>query len=259
MLLVLLLGIADFGRVFASGISLEAAARNAAEVVAQEYLRVPPAPMSQPAPPGNDPYYKALHELAARTVCREARTLPGTTYTPDDPGTAGVDEEACASMPVIRTCIHDEADTRCGDVAFGATVPASCGALQASMSPTMDGGTEQSRYVEVRVCYRFTTMVNIQDLQLPLGWGISIGDVWLEKDRVFGVGYYPPPPTPTPPPPPPPPPPTLTPTDTPTPTPSESPTPTPTETPTETPTPTPEPEPTPTPTPELTPTPEPTP
>ena len=32
MLLVLLLGVADFGRVFAAGITIEAAARNAAEV-----------------------------------------------------------------------------------------------------------------------------------------------------------------------------------------------------------------------------------
>ncbi len=34
LLLILLLGVADFGRVFAAGITLEAAARNASEVVA---------------------------------------------------------------------------------------------------------------------------------------------------------------------------------------------------------------------------------
>ena len=78
MLLVLLLGVADFGRVFTAGITVEAAARNAAEVVAQEYLRNPPGPMSDPAPsPGDDTYYRALHELAARTrMPRGARSRP---------------------------------------------------------------------------------------------------------------------------------------------------------------------------------------
>ena len=55
---------------------------------------------------------------------------------------------------------------------------------------------EDSRYIEVRICYQFTTLINFDEVQLPLGWGISVGEIWLEKDRVFGVGYYPPPPTP---------------------------------------------------------------
>ncbi len=42
LLLVLFLGIADFGRVFHAGIVAEAAARNAAEIVAEEYRRNPP-------------------------------------------------------------------------------------------------------------------------------------------------------------------------------------------------------------------------
>jgi PKD repeat protein len=208
LLIVLLLGIADFGRIFAVGITLEAAARNAAEIVAQEYLRNPPGPMTDPAPtPGDDDFYRTLHELAARTACRETKGLSGVTYTPDDPGVPGNDE-SCGPMPIIRTCIHDEVDTRCGQIAFGHPAPADCPAVQAPMIPTMEGGTEESRYVEVRICYEFTTIVNMQDLQLPLSSGISVGDIWLEKDRVFGVGFYPPPPTPEPPPPPPPPPPT---------------------------------------------------
>src|SRR6187551_418376 len=75
MLLVLLLGVADFGRVFAAGITIEAAARNAAEAAAQEYLRDPPAPIEDPAPLGNDAYYERLHNLAAITACRELRLL----------------------------------------------------------------------------------------------------------------------------------------------------------------------------------------
>src|SRR5688572_6299160 len=208
LLIVLFLGIADFGRVFAAGITVEAAARNAAEMVAQEYLRNPPDDMSDPAPnPGDDDFYRALHELAGRTACREIRGLAGVTYTPDNPGLPG-NEESCGPMPIIRTCIHDDVDPRCGDVAFGHAAPPECPAVQAPMTAAMEGGTEESRYVEVRICYEFTTIVSMQDLQLPFGQGISIGNIWLEKDRVFGVGFYPPPPTPEPPPPPPPPSPT---------------------------------------------------
>lgn len=218
LLIVLFLGIADFGRVFAAGITLEAAARNAAEIVAQEYLRNPPEGDfdTGPAPtPGDDDYYRGLHELAARTACRELRGLAGVSYTPDDTATPA-SEEACGAMPLIRTCIHDEADTRCGAIAFGHAAPDTCPALRADMNNNMDNmdageGTEQSRYVEVRICYEFNTIVNFDDVQLPLNFGISVGELWLEKDRVFNVGFYPPPPTPTPPPPPPPPSPTTAP------------------------------------------------
>ena len=249
MLLVILLGVADFGRVFAAGITVEASARDAAEVVAQEYLRNPPAPMSEPAPGGNDPYYGALHDLAAVTACRETRSLPEATYTPDAPGTLGVNEEACAAMPVIQTCIHDGADTRCGTVAYGASIPSRCTEMADAMTPAMEGGTEDSRYVEVRVCYRFRPLFT--DIRLPFGWDISVGEIWLQKERVFNVGWYPPPPTPVPPPPPPPPPPTDAPSEEPSPSPSPSPS--------EEPSPSPSAEVSPTPLPEDTPTPEPTP
>jgi hypothetical protein len=147
-------------------------------------------------------------------------------------------------MPVILVCIHDNADPLCQQPAFGVTIPdPQCSALLDPPENTMDGwtaGTEQSRYVEVRICYRFSMLINV--VYLPLD------DVWLQKARVFTVAYFPPP-TPSPPPPPDPPPPEELPTPTPTPTPEE-PTPTPTPTPEEpTPTPTPE-EPTPTPAPD---------
>ena len=197
MLLVLLLGVADFGRVFAAGITVEAAARNAAEAAAQEYLRNPPAPIDQPAPPGNDAYYQALHDLAAKTACREAKELDNTTFSAD----------ACASMPVIQVCVHDNADPLCNQTAFGASIPnPGCEPMLTAPDTTMQGGTEQSRYVEVRICYRFTTLFNLSNLQLPFGWGLSLGDIWLNKTRNFTVGWYPALPTPVPPPPPSPPP-----------------------------------------------------
>jgi TadE-like protein len=260
LLLVLFLGIADFGRVFQAGIVIEAAARDAAELVAEEYRRNPPGghPMPDPAPPGDDAYYRPLHDLGMRAACREMRMLPNTTYVPDNPATTGVNEEACvdgsnpgSGLPIIRICIHDEEDTLCDEVAFGVTIPAGkCGAVASEMTPLMTGGTERSRYVEVRICYRFTTLFNFDFL--------TIGEIWLERDRVFTVAEYPPPPTPSPPPQPSPPDPTALPSESPTPEPSESPTPTPTPEPSATPTPDPEPTATPEPDPTPTPTPAPT-
>ncbi len=253
MLLVLLLGVADFGRVFAAGITIEAAARNAAEVAAQEYLRNPPGgpDLSIPAPTPPDPaYYEKLHTVAARTACRESQDLANTTYIPDDPGTPA-DDPRCTSasgaIPLIRVCVHDNADPYCGRVEFGETIPAEspCTELVSDPSNAMEGGSEPSRYVEVRICYRFTTLINIEDMQLPFGWDISVGEVYLQKDRAFTVGWYPPRPTPSPPPAPTPPPPTVAPTESPSPTPTASPTGTPE--PTGPPTPTPEATPSPTP------------
>src|SRR3989337_4028515 len=65
LLLILIVGIADFGRLFTAGIVMEAAARNAAEVAAHEYLNGPPGPLTAPPapPPGS---YDALHPKAVR-------------------------------------------------------------------------------------------------------------------------------------------------------------------------------------------------
>jgi TadE-like protein. len=251
LLMVLFLGVADFGRVFAAGITIEAAARNAAEVVAEEYRRNPPdgvyADQTLPVTtPGDPAYYQPLHELAARTACRETGGLANSTFDPDtdqcpfDPGTG-------EAMPVFLVCVHDNADPLCDQPAFGATIPdPQCSALLDPPEKTMEGGDEHSRYVEVRICYRFSMLIHVPVLPLD--------DVWLQKSRVFTVAYYPPPPTPEPPSEPPPPSPGEIPTPEPTPSPAESATPTPEETPTPAPeTPTPTPEETPTPTPEATP------
>ena len=45
-------------------------------------------------------------------------------------------------------------------------------------------------YVEVRVCYRFTTLFNLTNLDLPFGWGLNLGEIFLEKDREFTVACY---------------------------------------------------------------------
>lgn len=180
MLLVLLLGVADFGRVFQAGIVAEAAARNGAEAAALERLR------DQPLTPGDPDYYDRLHQVAAQAACADARILPNTTYVADNPGTPGTDEEACPGMPVIAVCVQDGNDPNCGGLApgFSGTPPAECTELA---EPWVDSGGEiGSHSVEVRLCYRFTTLFNL-NVDLPLGWGISLGDIYLQRSRAFVV------------------------------------------------------------------------
>jgi hypothetical protein len=279
VLLVLAIGVADFGQVFAAGITVEAAARDGAEAAAQEYLHNGPgypAPrqLTSPAPIPGDPdyngdpctggnmppacgYYTALHDLAARTACRESRLLVNTTFSADTcPSTpASSQPKGCPArlnqgdppmtdcgFPVIEVCVHDGVDPLCGGTAWGVPLPPDhqCSALEAPISnamadvdPQNPQPNEVSRYVEVRMCYRFTSMAH---LSLPWGWGLGLGDTYLQKTRVFTVGFYPPLPTPSPPPPPTPPPSQPAPTDTPSPTPTPTPGPS---TPAPTPTPTP--------------------
>jgi hypothetical protein len=171
LLLILIVGIADFGRLFTAGIVMEAAARNAAEVAAQEYLYEPPGPLSSPPSPPSG-YYQALHLKSAEVACGEAQVLPNTTY-------AG---GACPSMPLILVCAHDGADGACGIEPFGASIPPECSLLDPPPSSQTPGGTEPSRSVEVRVCYRFSTLV-----QIPF---LSLGDIWLQHSRVFTVADY---------------------------------------------------------------------
>jgi hypothetical protein len=196
MLIVLLLGVADFARVFSAGITLEAATRNGAEAAAIERLRG-----GLPTSPGDAAYYDRLHLLAARAACAESRNMPNATYVPDDPSTAMTNEESCPSNfsdattsndgPVIAVCVQDDVgsggDPACGNVVPWVTggVPAGCSSLSGGWSAA-SGGTSSSHSVRVRTCYHFTTLFNL-DLSLPFGWGLTLGDVWLHDDRVFVV------------------------------------------------------------------------
>lgn len=200
MLLVLLLGVADFARVFSAGITLEAAARNAAEAAAIERLRTGPA-----ATPGDPAFYLRLHKIAAKAACTEARSLPNTTYVPDDPATTLIDEESCPADftdtslgndgPVIAVCVLDDVDPlvggaedpNCGGIEPWVTgaVPAACSLFSQPWTPA-SGGSASSHAVEVRTCYHFTTLFNLQ-LSLGFGWGLSLGDVWLQRERVFVI------------------------------------------------------------------------
>jgi TadE-like protein len=198
VLLLLLVGIADFGRVFTSGVVVEAAARNAAEVVAEEYVRNPPGDplltpaqrLAVPAPtPGNPSYYDDLALKAATAVCVEMRSLPNTSYI----AATGT----CPSWPLIRVCIHDQtvnnANNHCGHPitpGFDASPPAECDTLpppgDPSWDPSMTGGGitpggEPSRYVEVRVCYLFTTLLNVPAVP---------NSVLFQRTRMFTIACF---------------------------------------------------------------------
>ncbi|MGH2456042.1 MAG: TadE/TadG family type IV pilus assembly protein [Candidatus Limnocylindria bacterium] len=186
LLLVLLLGIADFGRVFAAGITIEAAARNAAEVGAIERLRnKPPDPFLEPVE--HQAYYETLHELIAKTACSESRLLPNATFVDDDDATTPLIDESrtCPQMPVIGVCVRDDLDPLCGAAidGFASPPPPECGQLGTGWT-NVSGGAEASHSVEVRICYHFTTLFNLH-LALPLQNGINLGDVWLYRSRVF--------------------------------------------------------------------------
>ena len=178
MLLVLLLGIADFGRVFQAGIALEAAARNAAEVGAIQRLRDGPANLA------TDPtYYADLHAVIAATACEELEALP-----PPRDFTAGPD---CPQLSAIRVCVHDGDDDQCGvpTYRYDNPVPPDCGELyNAPASPwtSVAGDEITSHRVEVHVCYQFTTLFNLS-LSLPMNTGLSLGDIYLQRTRSFVV------------------------------------------------------------------------
>ena len=202
MLLVLLLGIADFGRVFAASIVLEASARNAAEAAAQEYLQ-----LSRSDPSIDTDDYQRVHDVALAEVCREAERLPEEVDADDD----GVCE-----MPLTAVCVHDVpahpddvtpppvgGDSICG-IESASTPQPDCNSMvddPADPSDARDAWTSTKdaediaptlvlAYVEVRVCYRFRTLFPMSDLSLPFGWGISIGDTWIQRDRSFTVADY---------------------------------------------------------------------
>ncbi len=177
MLLVLLLGIADFGRVMSQGIVLEAAVRDGAEAAAQELVQ------RQRNTPGglSDDDYQAIHDVALATVCQEAETLPNQAMS-------GV---SC-TMPWVAVCVHDPAGgdiNECGSE--GSVAPTECTVMDDPWSPSIAQTTpaDPLSYVEVRGCYRFTTLFGL-NLRFPFGWGLSLGDVWLQRDRSFVAGDY---------------------------------------------------------------------
>jgi len=185
VLLMLVVTVADFGRVFATSVEVEAAARDAAEFAANDYVSNPPpgdgsVPLSAPAPMGDPDYYDALHLKAAKVVCKELRDLPNTIYQSSD--------DSCQEMPIILVCVHDSADPHCAVQPFNGspTYPNDC--TDFVPPPHTDqvdsGGTDERprRWVEVKVCYHFTSLT-----QIPwLPWT----DLWVQRTRQFDIPCY---------------------------------------------------------------------
>lgn len=171
VLLMLVLGVSDLGRVFATGVMTESAARDAAEIAAQQYLH--DYPIAAPAPPPSN-YYANLHLRAAQAVCAELKALPNTNFD----STTG----NCSGWPIVMACVHDGVDDACGTEPFGDPIPPACNTLATPPTSAQPAGTEQTRFVEVRVCYQFTPLIH--GLLLP------ISDIYLQNTRVFTVADY---------------------------------------------------------------------
>lgn len=185
MLLILLLGVADFGRLFSQGIILEAAARDGAEAAAQEYVQLQ---RNQPGGTLTSANYAQLHSIALEALCEEADPLPNRVAS----GTP-----LTCEMPHAAVCVHDAnagddevAGGTCGTEA--ASAPPECTVMDPPWTATIEQTDPPTAlpYVEVRVCYRFTTLFSLTNLQLPFGWSISVGEVWLQRNRVFVAGTY---------------------------------------------------------------------
>ena len=167
LLLVILLGVADLGRVFQSAITTEAAVRDSAEAAAQEYIQIDG---TTPAPGLDAAGYAALHTVALDVACREAERLPARVL-------AG---SQCL-MPVIAVCVHDDsaADPLC-DGSEASSAPQECTEMDETWDPTRLG--PGLPYVEVRMCYRFDPLISV-----PL---FDWGSIWLQKSNFFTVANY---------------------------------------------------------------------
>jgi hypothetical protein len=184
LLLVFLLGVADFGRVFSDGIALEAATRNSAEAATQEYLQLC-------SKYGGDcglltqPDYDGLHDLALDVGCRETERLTNR----DEPPYVG-DCTASPNLPFwIATCIHDDSlpgdANSCGqDELPTGNVPVGCRAINdlSSWTSVRAGPTEGRPYVEVRMCYHFDPLIPLTETW----WG----SIWLQRENNFAVTNY---------------------------------------------------------------------
>lgn len=180
LLILILVAVADFARVFTAVITLEAAARDAAEIAAQEYRRTAPSPLPDPGDPN---YYRDISRKAALVACAEARQLPNTTY---DTSTG-----ECPTWPVIRVCVHDGvADNQCGNPinGFRQQDPDCTRTDDPMVADRLATGYEPSRYVEVRLCYQFTMLLRLPPL--PMDITPPIGDIYIERARSFTVADY---------------------------------------------------------------------
>ena len=182
ILLLLVLTVGDFGRLFAASIVIDSAARTAAETAAAEFLRED----LREAAPVSPAAYARVHQYAWQSACDEASLLPNAA-----PGSGGSE---CTGLPTV-ICVHDEpsGDPGCGNAYnVGGGIPSGCGWLAPGERPAnaQTGGAETSRYVEVRVCYRFETFLEVHIPFFHLTLSQLGGEFAIERVRTFTVADY---------------------------------------------------------------------
>jgi hypothetical protein len=175
LLLLVLLTVSDFGRYFAAAISIESMSRTAAEVAAQEYVQ-------QVANGVSPKDYNLIDQIAWQSVCDEGKDLPNAT-----PASGG---GQCSDLPTM-VCVHDGIDPNCGNMYnLGSGIPSECTQFQSGAAPTTAVDAQSHAYVEVRVCYRFSSFFQIN---LPfLGTTLTplSGNFFIERARSFTVADY---------------------------------------------------------------------
>ena len=171
-LLIILLTVADFGRYFAVSLNVESIARTSAEVSAQEANFLS----------GASPNWVGIHDRAWQSVCNEAKGLANVTY--NGPTTQ------CDGIPTL-VCVHDGLDPICStSYNAGGAVPAECSVITNPVSNAQTGGSELSKYVEVRVCYRFSTVFGFSIPFLGGSLDTLSGNFYVQKIRTFTVADY---------------------------------------------------------------------
>jgi hypothetical protein len=175
LLMIFLLGVADFGRIFAAGITEEAAVRDGAEAGAQDWQQLCQKytwPCSTGLQTPAD--YAAVHSFAREVACREAQKMPGRVLN-------GLGQ---CTMPIIAVCVHDDHAPGGGDMTCGAEAPppgGPCSHMDLPWNPAKSATTDRP-YVEVRMCYRFDPLFTFA----LGGWG----SIWLQKTNNFVVTNY---------------------------------------------------------------------
>lgn len=176
--MIFLLGVADFGRIFAAGITQEAAVRDAAEAGAVQWLQLcAQHPVTTPPCASGlvQTDYNSLHDLALDVACREAEKMPGRV----------MDGSGKCTMPIIAVCVHDDHAAGGGDATCGVEAPAAggpCYEMDDAWSSARAGPASGRPYVEVRMCYRFDPLFPFA----LAGWG----SIWLQKANNFAVTNY---------------------------------------------------------------------
>ena len=85
-------------------------------------------------------------------------------------------------MPLMVVCVHDSQDTGCGLEVHGAAIPAACSDMSTMPTHAQNGAQPTARWVEVRICYQFTSLVDV-----PL---VSFGTFWVQRSRTFVIPCY---------------------------------------------------------------------